>query len=705
MKKVLIFFTILLLLTTAQAQYPAAIKLAGDSLGMKTISNWMLAAGEINAGQAPYSIQFLNSKSHLTDKIAPYSLSDWYGYGLSAPCGTPIVITHTKGINGAPVTKTVSYGTVVSSLGGTGSKCWITQNLGADHQALKASDGTEASAGWYWQFNLKQGYKNDGTTLTPTTAASAWASNNTGSTDWDPSKDPCILLLGSGWRLPTYTEWNNTNATGGWTSYTNTYASPLKLHAAGFLDNISGTLGLMSSTGNYWSSTQSDDANGSYFTFGNSGSLMGSNHKADGFSVRCLYDFVPVAFTTCGSAFVVNHTPVKGVSPVTKTVSYGTVTSSLSGTSKCWITQNLGAENQASSANDSANLARGWFWQFGIRKGYAVGPNPAWNTIQINVNSDWLPTEDPCTIELGTGWRMPTFAEWTKVNTGWKGYADTYNSVLKIHAGGFLYNTDGHLAGSTTDGDYWSSTQGSNTAGCDLDFQIGSSQVINTDNKNWGVSLRCLKDVPGAFTTCGNSFVIYHTAGDSIVPVTKTVTYGTIISNLSGASKCWITQNLGADRIAASATDLTEASSGWYWQFNKKQGYKMADDGTTRTPSTTWDSTLSSTSDWVSTNDPCTLLLGSDWRIPTKTEWANVDAAGPWENSSDAYHSLLNLHAAGYIVFNTSLSGARGSFGAYWSSTLGTSNIQGYLLGFSSTASIHTYVDFMSYGLSVRCLR
>ena len=83
-------------------------------------------------------------------------------------CGDPLTINHLVSGGVAPVDKTVTYGTVTNIPGET-SKCWITSNLGADHQATAVNDATEASAGWYWQFNRKQGYKHDGTTRTPNT--------------------------------------------------------------------------------------------------------------------------------------------------------------------------------------------------------------------------------------------------------------------------------------------------------------------------------------------------------------------------------------------------------------------------------------------------------------------------------------------------------------------------------------------------------
>jgi len=97
--------------------------------------------------------------------------------------------------------------------------------------------------------------------------------------------------------------------------------------------------------------------------------------------------------------------------------------------------------------------------------------------------------------------------------------------------------------------------------------------------------------------SCGDSSItINHVAG-TVAPVNKTVTYGTVTNIPGETSKCWITSNLGAEHQADSVNDATEASAGWYWQFNRKQGYKH--DGTTRTPNTTWISSISESSDWT----------------------------------------------------------------------------------------------------------
>jgi uncharacterized protein (TIGR02145 family) len=199
---------------------------------------------------------------------------------------------------------------------------------------------------------------------------------------------------------------------------------------------------------------------------------------------------------------------------------------------------------------------------------------------------------------------------------------------------------------------------------------------------------------------CGNTLTISHIAGE-VAPVNKTVNYGTVETNLTGSTKCWITQNLGADHQATAATDNTEASAGWYWQFNRKQGFKH--DGTTRTPNTTWITSINENSDWLPANDPCTLLLGSGWRLPTGTEWETANATGGWDNYNETFGSVIKLHAAGCLGFSGGSLYGRGSYGYYWSSSQGDSDDGRYLV-FSSGVSGMSYGN-KEYGFSARCLR
>ncbi|MEI7726829.1 MAG: hypothetical protein WCK09_17095, partial [Bacteroidota bacterium] len=173
----------------------------------------------------------------------------------------------------------------VTNIPGEPAKCWITSNLGASHQATAVNDGSEASAGWYWQFNRKLGYMHDGTTRTP---GATWISSIIENSDWTAANDPCSLELGDGWRIPTLAEWSNVNASGGWTNWNGPWNSPLKMHAAGYLDHSTGLRYNIGVYGMYWSSVQNSTVSGSNMGFDNVSIGMNHDYKATGYSLRCL---------------------------------------------------------------------------------------------------------------------------------------------------------------------------------------------------------------------------------------------------------------------------------------------------------------------------------------------------------------------------------------------------------------------------------
>jgi uncharacterized protein (TIGR02145 family) len=203
--------------------------------------------------------------------------------------------------------------------------------------------------------------------------------------------------------------------------------------------------------------------------------------------------------------------------------------------------------------------------------------------------------------------------------------------------------------------------------------------------------------------TCPTQITVVHVAG-SISPATVNINYQTVQYD----SKCWITTNLGATAKPASVTDDTDAAAGWYFQFNRKQGYSITggtttDGSGTRAPITEWITPIDETADWQTENDPCRLLLGPSWRIPTSTEWTDADALEAWANYDDTYASPLKLHAAGYLGSTAGALGNRGAAGLYWSSTQ-SSTTAGYRLGFSSSYADVNYYN-KAYGFSLRCCR
>jgi hypothetical protein len=153
------------------------------------------------------------------------------------------------------------------------------------------------------------------------------------------------------------------------------------------------------------------------------------------------------------------------------------------------------------------------------------------------------------------------------------------------------------------------------------------------------------------------TFTVTHTKG-LIAPKSVTITYNQTLSSLTGTSECWITQNLGASQQATSQDDTSKVSRGWYWQFNRKQGYEAyirnnSASQTVRTPNS-WNSIPDNLStDWTSANDPCTQLLGQGWRIPAFSEWSTANSNGGWSYVNDAYNSALKIDGSGYLDPNT----------------------------------------------------
>jgi hypothetical protein len=200
--------------------------------------------------------------------------------------------------------------------------------------------------------------------------------------------------------------------------------------------------------------------------------------------------------------------------------------------------------------------------------------------------------------------------------------------------------------------------------------------------------------------TCGSPVLVNHVAG-TVAPVTKTVTYNTV-SNIPGEpSKCWITSNLGADRQATSVDDVSELSAGWYWQFNRKQGFKH--NGSIRTPGSEWITSVVENYYWQTENDPCSIELGSEWRIPTKTEWLNIDAAGDWTDWNGPWNSALKIHAAGTLSSNNGALLSRGAYGFYWCGTPSMEDYGWYLFLYSGRSYVD--INFKAFGFPLRCLR
>src|SRR5690606_32695444 len=129
-------------------------------------------------------------------------------------------------------------------------------------------------------------------------------------------------------------------------------------------------------------------------------------------------------------------------------------------------------------------------------------------------------------------------------------------------------------------------------------------------------------DTVFTMASCGETLRVNHQVGDGVSPVTDELSYRTV----SADGKCWTDRNLGAERAAVSATDDTKESADWYWQFIRSQGFRNSGSGVVPT----WPSSgVVENSNWEQGNDPCRIVLGSNWRIPSLGEWQSVSDWSP----------------------------------------------------------------------------
>ena len=192
------------------------------------------------------------------------------------------------------------------------------------------------------------------------------------------------------------------------------------------------------------------------------------------------------------------------------------------------------------------------------------------------------------------------------------------------------------------------------------------------------------------------AFTVEHVAGD-VAPLSATIRYRAVKIANSSDTLCWLAQNLGASMQANAAINTNNAAYGWVWQYNRKQGW--AYDFTTSTiypEGGSFPETTVSEGSWGSSNDPCTNLLGSLWRLPTTSEWSNV--VNGWSNYNDAFSSVLRLGST-YSFYSANTAPNVHDKLMYWTSREGQ-----YVQVDSNSANLGDYSNTRN-AFQVRCVR
>lgn len=261
--------------------------------------------------------------------------------------------------------------------------------------------------------------------------------------------------------------------------------------------------------------------------------------RVTGLANSTTYYYRVRAVNACGSTLNTNTisvtTKVQHTCTSQTESDYETVVTNISGTNRTWITRNLGAIAEATSFIDTSFTSVGCFFQFNRSQAYRNYPHDGWMTVSpawpqlawgnltaINENSDWLLANDPCNLQLGGSWRLPTLTEYqsvaTYLNTNMSGFTgdDFFSTDLKWYYSSSLQYWNGcytfDIANSNYPADitvfndfsFWNSTSLDSTTGGTIRFGLawtppnvviaytnGAGPAMG--NKVEGYQVRCLK--------------------------------------------------------------------------------------------------------------------------------------------------------------------------------------------------------------------
>jgi uncharacterized protein (TIGR02145 family) len=235
----------------------------------------------------------------------------------------------------------------------------------------------------------------------------------------------------------------------------------------------------------------------------------------------------------------------------------------------------------------------------------------------------------------------------------------------------------------------------------------------------FNTTVNCLQSWNGTlwddYDGCGSTVLVPTYAAGSVFCASGVGTTVVEVIN-STTSKTWMDRNLGASQVATSSTDTNSYGDLYQWGRGI-DGHQCRNSATTSTLSSgdvpghgNFILINSSPNDWRSpqntnlwqgvngVNNPCPSL----YRLPTDAELNAERLSWSSNNSAGAFASPLKLPIAGFRQYNNGSFTFVGSYGNYWSSTVGAGGTRYFTF---SSSSAYLQSAARAYGLSVRCLK
>jgi uncharacterized protein (TIGR02145 family) len=602
----------------------------------------------------------------------------------------------------------------------TTGKIWMDRNLGASQAATSSTDANSYGDLYQW------GRRTDGhqcrTSATTSVLSSVDQPGNgdfifapTTPFDWrNPQNtnlwqgvngvnNPCPI----GYRSPTEAELDAERLSWSSNSSAGAFASQLKLPINGYRYYSTGVLVSAGIWGRYWSSTVSTTISKS-LQFDNTSANIGTDYRANAFSVRCIKDASAIPATigvlNCGSTSITGTlTSGNAASGVSTSVPY---TGGNGGSFTAQIVNSTGVTGLTATLT-SGILANGAGSLSIAISGTPVTSGNASFALTIGGQS--------CSIVISVA---PLTALISVLNCA---SATTTGTLISGSATSGVSATVPYNGGN---GVSYSSQAISSTGVLGLTANLASGALASGAGN-------LVYTISGTPSTSGNASLVLTIGGQSCTLVLAVQTLvsqyaagsvfcasgATAVVNVTSVTgKIWMDRNLGATQAATSSTDANSYGDLYQWG-RRSDGHQCRTSITTVTlsavdqplhgffivaPTTplNWRSTQNANL-WQGVNgvnNPCP----SAYRLPTNPELNAERISWIEYSSAGAFASPLKFPMAGYrLNSNGSLSYA-GSDVFYWNSTALSNNSS--TLAISSTSATMNTLG-RAFGFAVRCIK